>query len=246
MGSSVQNYIVAARTAQGYDEWHNSSHGERLDVINRWQTLQVEIEKEKNLARHGSFHERHCYLKTTIEARKGLSAKKKKGKKSAKGYTTEDTFTDVHASHPFVRAQQVDPNHKSADFEEAIRASVAATSHGNPHEDQVIERAIRASVKELRVASKDKDNGEAIQRAIEASVNEAAQARSEGGSKIRSTSLEETVEHQKELAAVLQRSVQESQQLGKSDQFVDVDFDDSSVDTDDENFRVALERSKMT
>lgn len=251
LGSSVQNYIVAARTAQGYDEWHNASQEERLDVVSRWQSIQVEIEKEKQAARHGSFHGRHCYLKTTIEERKKVLAEKRKEKKHPKGNATEDTFTDLHASHPFVSQTQKtiesDPSHNGADFEEAIRASVAATSRGNPEEDQMIERAIRASVKELHLASREDDNSEAIQKAIQASVAEAHRARCEGRSKIRSTTWDGAGDHKGDLAAALQRSMQEFQQPEDPPPFTGVDFDDSGVDTDDDdNIRAAIERSKWT
>lgn len=249
LGSSVQNYIVAARTAQGYDEWHNSSQEERLDVISRWQSIQVEIEKEKQLARHGSFHGRHCYLKTTIEERKKLSAEKKKGKKSARGNAMEDTFAEIQASHPFVaqtqKSEASDSSHDGADFEEAIQASVAATSHGNPEEDQMIERAIRASVMELHLASKEGDNGGAIQSTIQASVAEAAQARREDGSKPQPNDLDGAGDHEKELAAALQRSVQENRRSEEQHPLANVDFDDSGVDTDDdENIKAAIKKSK--
>lgn len=251
LGSSVQNYIVAARTAQGYDEWHNSSQEERLDVVSRWQSIQVEIEKEKQLSRHGSFHGRHCYLKTTIEERKKLSAEKKKGKKSLKGNATEDALAETHASHPFLaqtqKSEASDSSHDGADFEEAIRASVAATSHGNPEEDQMIERAIRASVMELHLASKEGDNSEAIQRAIQASVAEAARARRENRPKPQHKGLDGIGDHEKELAAALQSSVQENRRSEEQHPLADVDFDDSGVDTDDdENIKAAIERSKST
>ena len=251
MGSSVQNYIVAARTAQGYDEWHSSSQEERLDVISRWQSIQVEIEKEKQLARHGSFHGRHCYLKTTIEERKKSSVEKKKEKKKGKSNATEEAFAEIHASPPFAaqtqKPQKSDPSGDDADFEEAIQASVAATSRGNAEEDQMIERAIRASVLELQLASNEGDNNEAIQRAIQASVAEAAQARSEDHSKPRPTALDGAGDHKKEFAAALQHSVQRNQQLDERHPVADVDFDDSGVDTDDdENIKAAIERSKLT
>ena len=251
LGSSVQNYIVAARTAQGYDEWHRSSQEERLDVVSRWQTIQVEIEKEKQLARHGSFYGHQCYLKTTIEERKKSSAEKKKKKKNAKGNATEDELSEIHASHPFVaqteKSRGSDPSNDSADFEEAIRTSVAATSRGNPEEDQMIEKAIRASVKELHLASKEDDNSEAIQRAIQASVAEAAQTRSEDRSQSRPTNLDRASNHEEELAAALQRSMNETQQPEEGHSLADVNLDDSGVDTDDdENIKAAIEKSNST
>lgn len=249
LGSSVQNYIVAARTAQGYDEWHNSSQKERLEVISRWQSIQVEVEKEKQLAKHGNLYGRHCYLKSTNEERKKLLAEKGKQKKNAKGNAAGDAFAETHAPHPVVaqvqNSQESDPGPDGADFEEAIRESVAATSRGNPEEDQMIERAIRASVRELYLASKEDDDNQAIQRAIQASVAEAIQSRSGDRSKIRPTSLDRAGDHKKELAAALQRSVQGNQKSEKPGPLVD--FDDSGVDTDDdEDIKAAVERSKST
>ena len=160
-------------------------------------------------------------------------------------------MTEIHASHPFVaqtqKPQKPDSCGDDADFEEAIQASVAATSHGNPEEDQMIERAIRASVLELQLASNEGDKNEAIQRAIQASVAEAAQARSEDHSKPRPTALDGAGDHEKELAAALQHSVEGNQQLDERHPVADVDFDDFGVDTDDdENIKVAIERSKLT
>ncbi|KAM0795599.1 hypothetical protein BDR22DRAFT_870272 [Usnea florida] len=251
LGSSVQSYIVAARTAQGYDEWHRSTQEERLDVISRWQAIQVDIENEKQLARHGAFYGPHCYLKTTIEERKKTLAEKKKErkeKKNTKANATKDAFAEMHSSHPFVaQTQEVDPRHEGADFEQAIRTSVAATSRGNPDEDQMIERAIRASVMELRLASNDGDNDEAVQRAIQASVAEASLARSEGLSQPRPIMMDGASDHEKELAAALQRSVREQQLSGEQHPLADACLDDSGVDTDDdENIKAAIERSKSS
>jgi hypothetical protein len=35
-GSSVQGYIIAARTAQGYEDFKNATDSERLDIISSW------------------------------------------------------------------------------------------------------------------------------------------------------------------------------------------------------------------
>ena len=249
LGSSVQNYIVAARTAQGYDEWHAASQEERLDVVGRWQSIQVEIEKEKQLARHGNFHGRHCYLKATIEARKNTLAEKRKKSKNAKGNAAEDTIAELHASHPFVKrsqqSQRSDLNHNGTDFEEAIRTSVAATSRGNPEEDQMIERAIRASVEELHLASKEVDRNEAIHRAIHASVSEATNAQNEDHSEIRSGKMNKRGEHEKELVAALRRSMEENQKPDTREPLADVTSEDVDTD-DDENIKAAIERSKST
>lgn len=46
-GSNVQNYIVASRVAQGYEEWLQSSDTEKQDVIDRWKLVQQYL-KERN------------------------------------------------------------------------------------------------------------------------------------------------------------------------------------------------------
>lgn len=244
MGSSVQNYIVAARTAQGYDEWHKSNQEERLDVISRWQAIQLEIEKEKHQARHGSFQERHCYLKATIEGHKRQSAEKKKAK-SMKGEVIEQSPAAVPPSHPFIRQKSESSSPEHDDFEEAIKASVAATSRGDPEEDKMIERAIRASVQELHLASSEGDDMDAIQRAIQASVAEASRARNNDFAKPPPEAMDGAGDHGKELEAVLHRSLLEHRSSQNRSNLANVDFDDSGVDTDDDdNIKTAIEKSK--
>ncbi|KAI4738527.1 UDP-Glycosyltransferase/glycogen phosphorylase [Aureobasidium sp. EXF-12298] len=47
-GSNVQNYIIASRAAQGYDEWSQSSDEEKKDVIDRWKLIQKHLKKKRN------------------------------------------------------------------------------------------------------------------------------------------------------------------------------------------------------
>jgi hypothetical protein len=48
-GKTVQNYIIAARIAQGYDEANGLSAREREDIVNRWKYVKVGIKKKKNV-----------------------------------------------------------------------------------------------------------------------------------------------------------------------------------------------------
>ena len=65
-------------------------------------------------------------------------------------------ISDVFPHHRISLSQQdgIDDDEQAItdEFEEAIQRSVTATSRGDPHEDSRIERAIRASVRELRRA----------------------------------------------------------------------------------------------
>ncbi|KAI7411516.1 UDP-Glycosyltransferase/glycogen phosphorylase [Hortaea werneckii] len=56
-GSSVQNYIIAARIAQGFDEYQRASVEERRDVVMRWRDAQKGFENEwKRTQRHAPVH----------------------------------------------------------------------------------------------------------------------------------------------------------------------------------------------
>ena len=47
-GTNVQSYIVASRTAQGYEEWLQSSDAEKQEVIARWKLVQKYLKKKRN------------------------------------------------------------------------------------------------------------------------------------------------------------------------------------------------------
>lgn len=183
-GSSVQNYIIAARTAQGYEDVAGSTQQQRLDAVKRWQATQLELHKEKEGLKHDASNPSSCvFLRIknathySLEERKqhAKGGKLHKDPKHGSSARRESAGT-TPASGPSVSAESL-LHVDSSTFEEAIQSSVKATSRGDSQEDALIERAIRASVTELRAASKTGDKDEAIQRAIHASVAEAAEAR---------------------------------------------------------------------
>ncbi|KAH7394543.1 hypothetical protein BKA66DRAFT_303361 [Pyrenochaeta sp. MPI-SDFR-AT-0127] len=47
-GQSVQNYIIAARIAQGYDEASTISQHEQDEIVSRWKYIKVGIKKKRN------------------------------------------------------------------------------------------------------------------------------------------------------------------------------------------------------
>lgn len=245
-GSSVQNYVVAARLAQGYEDLAASTEQQRLDTVKRWQATQIELHKEKEqLSRCGS-HQHWVFLRVKNAAHASLEGKKntKNGKRQKTprlpkhGSSAPKKHEDMTSSFQ-PSALSSDLRHaNSATFEEAIQQSVQATSHGNPEEDAMIERAIRASVTELRTPSKNGDEEEAIQRAIQASVAEATRAREAMVSGHDCTSFDQN----DGLHQALQRSVSLRNDQGNS---IEGDEDDSGVGTDDdENIRTAIDRSK--
>ena len=242
----MQNYIIAARTAQGFDEWNSSSQAERVDVIRQWQAIQLELAKEKHQVKHEKAPPSCRFLKTrhmSFDERKKLASGRKKQRTDPKTEVPKMAETnaaglDVPLRHAHTYPQPSSGVSEEPEFEEAIQQAIAATSKGNPEEDAAIERAIRASVLELQRASKEGDDEEALRRAVQASVAEANRSR---GDNHRAAS-----GHSEQLEAALHQSMQQHPLLSRTrTEIADLDFDDSGVDTDDdENIKAAIESSK--
>ena len=243
MGSSVQNYIIASRTAQGFDEWKSSSEAERLDVVRRWHAVQLEVKSDKSRAENDSracpkvFMKRH--LSSEDRKKHARDKKQRKEKNGAKRPSQTSWFSPsqsgLRQSNTDSRENETVEEHP--ELEEAIQRSVTATSRGNPAEDRMIERAIRASVAELQRASQEGNEDEALNRAIQASVAEAAQARGSASLTGSGRGIEEPSDHDEVLEAALHRSVQDHRRHSEGG--------DSGIDTDDdEAIREAIALSK--
>jgi len=153
-GSSVLNYIISARTATGYEDFRASHPEERQDIIARWKLHKAEFQSPKqsvlsdgpdltptgHLSPKGFMQTRHL----TFDERKKLHSERK-AKRDAERDKVQSK--DGHRSCPFCRrneahthtpraVQQAVENEDDtssqtvAEFEEAIRASVAVSS---PH-----------------------------------------------------------------------------------------------------------------
>lgn len=254
LGSSVQNYIVAARTAQGYEEWMSSGREERLDVISRWHATQLELSKGMHQVRHASFRTPQEMLRsrhTSYEERERASEDKKKQKDAVDAHRTQSLRSeDAESSAASVQAHlasEQDTDTDSIALEEAIQNSVMATSKGNPEEDRMIERAIRASIVELQLASGNGDGDDAVGRAIQASITEASKVRMEG---ITATpdQMDGISDHDRQLEATLRQSMIEQHQINDGEQRVrrpDSDKPEIASD-DDENMKFAIEQSRAS
>jgi hypothetical protein len=236
----VQNYIIAARTSQGYDEWRDSTREERLDIISQWHASQVKLAQQKKQWRIGQPSSSHGTRKPrnmSFEERKQLA--KQKGARSSplSHRSPSGSASDAH-TQPMPSLDGATADDET--FENAIQESVSATSRGNAEEDAMIERAIRASVAELRRAAKEDDERNAIQRAIQASVAESNRS----GSKPAQDGLQIPSEHDQQLEEALRQSMHEHD--GTAEQLhLSHSWDDSGVDTDDdENIKLALENSR--
>jgi hypothetical protein len=275
-GANVQNYIIAARISQGYDEAQYATPEEREDIVATWKCIKLNVKKKKNIgedqieALHVLMKERrdkrqqkwakiNSHFKRP-EARPSFSASidhssyedlpdpartysvttGTRSPSSIAGLSLQQTNSyprppTAHSTNSQLsltplqqrRAQEDAEEAERQELEAAIRASVAETSRGNPDEDDMIERAIRASMTELANAPEHEDEEVALQRAMTASVEEAGKHGA-------------TEEEQKLLEETLKKSL-----LDKSARKHGSDSEWNSSDTeDDEEYQRIIAESK--
>jgi hypothetical protein len=229
-GSSVLNYIIAARTARGFEDARTCSPEERASIIYQWKSHKEEYQstKMKIVEQGGPELNQAGYLspkgfmqtrQLPFEERKRLHKERQAKRRETAENGVEEG--DGHKHCPFCRRDKphrhtpranqdtpVVPHAMEGDindqFEHAIHTSVAATSRGNAEEDGIIERAIRASVRELQAAEDSKlSSQEALERAIQASIGEASHRPSTGASEY----THKDAEYEKELEHAIQESL---------------------------------------
>lgn len=235
MGSSVQNYIIAARTAQGYEDWRKSSQQERHDIVAGWHAAQIELGKQKKQWRS---HRQKSSQGGRQQGRPSLGNRWKSDQEGSSQSALGPRGLGGESTAPV--------SHDEAEYEEAIHESINATSTGNAEEDDMIEKAIRASVAEIQKATREGDDQDALQKAIQASIVEAKRARSRQ-SRERPGSQSSTGGKPGRGLEVAGRTSMHGQ--GGVDELHHLrrDGDDSGVETDDdENIKLAIERSKQS
>ncbi|KAF2633110.1 glycosyltransferase family 1 protein [Macroventuria anomochaeta] len=73
-GSDVQNYVIASRAAQGYEDWLQSSDAEKQDVIVRWKQIQKDLKKKgkpDKMEREARERQQKADLKVTKDRQNG-------------------------------------------------------------------------------------------------------------------------------------------------------------------------------
>lgn len=249
-GPSTQNYIIAARTAQGFEDLQSCAQRERADIINRWQSLQEEIRRAKQ-----TFAEETRQTVTEYRVKRQQTVEEFKKRRKEKRGSRDAQKTETHAhlhprsrpllprllhSHSFPGASPIDAKHPQ--IEEAIQTSVAETSKGDAEQDELIERAIRASVNELLTAQHEQvEEHEALHRTIQASVLESRRiGENEESSGEKSGII--PADDEEALREALYRSLPEYHLQGQHGH----EQINHPAHGDDEDFQRAMEESKLT
>ena len=240
-GSSVQNYIIAARTAQGFDEWQAASPEERAEVVQRWQLLVANYKKPRTMEEIIRKNlEEQRKKKQEFMARFGEGRRSRASSTSKFNKSSESPIRDAQAASMSSAASQSGLQHANTyaggeaedeELKEAIRLSVQETSRGNPEEDEAVERAIQASMAELqktRTARSNTKDNEQMQQAMKASQAEAEQHGHPDAL------------HDEELERALAQSLKEQRRQRSSDSEWDTDPDTE----DDEDYKRAIRASQ--
>ncbi|KAF2211785.1 glycosyltransferase family 1 protein [Cercospora zeae-maydis SCOH1-5] len=205
-GSSVQNYVIAARTAQGFDEYQSASPEERQDVIMRWKVLQKGLKKKRNADEMV-----RDILKEQMDKKEHWLKLKKDSchnTRSASNTPKQDPEESMLAMG-MDRADTAEPDEiERRAIEEAIRLSVLETSRGDSTEDARVEQQILgrvAAVQQSHASHDDPSEDAAMQQAMQASVADAERHQ------------QERSQYDRELEQVIAQSLKEQRGFTDSD-----------------------------
>lgn len=192
---SVENYIIVSRILQGQADLRESTVQEQNNIVARFKSDRdalkglaalKSMEKERAAAIPSSSQMPsgdvtdevedlgpipHSPPKTGFWQTKGLSLDERKKRHALKDAWKKKKAAEAAGSttnpSPAPNLSQVSTAFEPEDeeMEQAIRNSVAQTSHGDPAEDAQIERQIRASVVEMRriaAENRGREQGRAV------------------------------------------------------------------------------------
>lgn len=208
-GNNVQSYIVTSRVAQGYEEWLQSSHAEKEDVIARWKLIQKYLKKK---------HSTDEMVRDVLEKQREMAmedrdARQNGGHTSCSALSTdsadasrqhlENAMPAMYGSQLSLNPAHMDPEELlgAREMDETIRLLVQETSRGDAEEDASTERTIHEDVSQLQRQRQRAEDDQANQRdLLQAIASGEAEAQ-------RHT--KEALEYEEELKPVMAQSLRE-------------------------------------
>ncbi|KAF1935817.1 UDP-Glycosyltransferase/glycogen phosphorylase [Clathrospora elynae] len=239
-GSNVQNYIVASRVGQGYEEWLQSSDAEKQDVIVRWKLIEQHLMKKRSpdemvrdileAQRKENMEHREVRQncgRTASSAQSANSADAPAQDLESAILAMGDSQSPLHPANTAPEESLV-----AAEFNKTIRLLVQETTRGDAEEDADVERATQENVSQLQRQQQEAADHQAgqenLRQAMASSEAEAQQHASE------------TLEYEKLLKRIMVQSLREQRQRGSdSDWESDMGLDDD----EDEEFKRARRKS---
>ncbi|OJD14916.1 hypothetical protein AJ78_04775 [Emergomyces pasteurianus Ep9510] len=196
LGTSIEHYIIASRSIEGYEEWKNAPKSERTSILREWYSLSTNPEVKVRGSTFGSELEAlsrgifdHARISSEVKRQRSRADSPARAESPPpEGLFNIFRTSRVKSSCPFHHShhQHHDPQHRdvcpslASEIEKAIHKSVEKSSSANAEEARLIERALRASISELQMAEADGESEEeAYARAIKASIEEAQRTQQE-------------------------------------------------------------------
>jgi hypothetical protein len=257
-GNAVQNYVIAARISQGYEEATTISAMERADIIKRFKCIRLNVKKKK-VPGEEAMESLHTIMADRRKKKRSGKSKRTESSPMMPGETTATATSEApedainrHMQHANTFPQRpsqdsqrspyraaaptaVDENAQLQQMEQVIEGTVAQTSRGDPREDELIARAIRASMVELQREPQEGENEEEMmKRAMNASLQEAQRA---GVSEEEQRMLEETLRQ-----SMLENTSRRAQQGTHGS---DSESDSSDYEDDEDYQRVIAESKEL-
>ena len=166
LGTNVQNYILAARTAQGFKDWQVSSEKERQEVISRWYTIQAAVARHRKMPSNGThaIQQRapsELPLRGTLEQSRQDSMSE--GRLTNRARLPEDAASSTRNKAP--------PQNQVLEESDQYYSPSS-----NAEEEELIERAVRASLGHANMVPEQDDDEDGLREAVQASIAEANHA----------------------------------------------------------------------
>lgn len=265
-GPGVENYIIAARTAQGYEAYALASDAERAAIVTHWKELKRFIRKKRVLS--DDLRDYHEHIKGVGERARALSGSRSPQPAAARADgktpnglvrtgTVETMDSGVYSPGP--SSIDLNPLSRSTSYTvqthssgKATDADTNSTSTSAPApaetetetegaqatlHDAELEEAIRQSV--AATSSGNAKEDAAIERAIRASVAELEAQRARGAD---DAALQTSM--QDRLASAAQHGFQDPLITASLSDAEDDDDDDDDDGEDDAELQKALAQSK--
>jgi hypothetical protein len=181
-GTSVECYMVACRSKQGYDEWQQATQDERSEVLQRWYSLGVELESKAVQTPFAKEWERAAsvLLESKEAAKRALPRReppeaKVEGQpeKAAPGKFEEALRKAAHLLSDLTRRYQTEEGRSPVEERDAAMDEAAEAASLDAVDEEIFQQALRESVAEFRRAETSGDSANAYDRAIKAAVDAA-------------------------------------------------------------------------
>ena len=218
-GSNVQNYIIASRVAQGYEEWLQSSDAEKQDVIVQWELVQKYLKKKRTT---------DDMVRDVLEAHRKMNMEDRDTRQDCgrTASSTQSTSVDAPNLDPesaisavISGSQSPEESLGAAKISETIRLSAQETSRGDTEED----------ADERQEAADHQADQEYLRQAVTASEAEAQrQAR-------------EALEYKEQMERVIAQSLREQRQRDSDGKW---EWNMGLDDEDDDKFEQARRKSE--